>query len=274
VTGAAITDSFAANRVRTRIALSVAASAGRSRVARVHEEGSLRVRFPNPTGAALEGVIVNTAGGVAGGDRYDFDLSVGAGAAMAITTAAAEKVYRSLGPVSRLEVKLAAEAGASLAWLPQETILFDRASVERSIEVDLAEGSRAVIAESIVFGRTAMGEAVESGRIVDRWRVRFGGRLVYADTLRLEGAIARKLGLTAVARGGRAIATVLAAPGGEREVETVRSLAERFAGEVGISSWNGLCVARLCAPDSAVLRADMTMLLSALGTGVPRLWLN
>ncbi len=265
---------FAANRVRTHVAISVGAFAGRSRAARVHEEGALRVRFPNATGAALEGVIVNTAGGIAGGDRFSFDLSVGADANVMVTTAAAEKVYRSLGPVSEIDVRLSVAAGGRLVWLPQETILFDRARLERTIEVDLAEGAQTLIAESLVFGRAAMGEAVETGRVLDHWRVRRAGRLVYADTLRLDGAIARKLADPAVARGGAALATILIAPGREEQTTALRAACENLTGEAGVSAWNGICVARLCAPDGAGLRADMAVLLSALGTPLPRLWLN
>jgi urease accessory protein len=271
---AATDEVFAANRVRARIALAVEAQGGRTRAARLHEEGALRIRFPNATGDALEGVIVNTAGGIAGGDRHAFALSVGAGASALITTAAAEKVYRALGPAAEIAARFTVAAGGQLTWLPQETILFDRARLERTIEIDIEDGSRALIAESLMFGRAAMGEAVENGRVLDRWRVRRAGRLVYADTLRLDGAIARRLAETAVARGGAALATVLLAPGGDDDVAALRNAAESLTGEAGVSAWNGVCVARLCAPDGAGLRADMAVLLSALGMALPRIWLN
>ena len=78
----------------------------------------------------------------------------------------------------------------------------------------------------------------------------------------------------AVANGGVAIATVLIAPGGDAALEQVRALGETFSGEVGISAWNGLAVARLCAKDGATLRRDLITVLAALGTQVPRLWLQ
>ena len=91
---------FAGNRAIGRIAFSVAAGDGvQPRAERVHEAGALRVRFPNVNNrAALDAVIVNTAGGMTGGDRFDIGVAVGAGARLTVTTAAAEKVYRSLGP--------------------------------------------------------------------------------------------------------------------------------------------------------------------------------
>ena len=129
---------FAGNRAIGRIALSVAAGADGSRRRRVHEAGSLRVRFPNVARTdALDAVIVNTAGGMTGGDRFDIDVAVGAGARLTVTTAAAEKVYRSLGPDTRIGVKLGCRREArALAWLPQETILFDQVRLRRSIDVD------------------------------------------------------------------------------------------------------------------------------------------
>ena len=111
-----------------------------------------------------------------------------------VTTAAAEKIYRSPGPDADMEVALAVSAGGQLAWLPQETILFDRARLSRRIEVDLAEGASLIMAEAVVFGRAAMGETVREGRFADRWRVRRDGRLIFAESARLDGAIAETLG--------------------------------------------------------------------------------
>jgi urease accessory protein len=263
---------FAANRAAGRIALSVAAHGRVTRRREVYEDGPLRVRFPNAGERALEAVIVNTAGGIAGGDRHSLDIAVGDGAALAVTTAAAEKVYRALGPDAEIAVKLAVGAGAWLAWLPQKTILFDRARLMRRIEADLAVDASLLMAEAAVFGRSAMGEAVEQGAFTDRWRVRRDGRLVFAETVRLDGTIARMLSEPAVACGGVAIATVLAVPGNEAMVERVR--AQTFCGEVGVSAWNGLAVARLCAKDGEGLRRDLAAVIAAFGGTVPRLWLN
>ncbi|MCF8477506.1 MAG: urease accessory protein UreD [Pseudolabrys sp.] len=265
---------FAANRATGTIALGVAVGGGLTRRTRVHEDGSLRVRFPNASPAALEAVIVNTGGGMTGGDRFGIDMTVGEGASLIAGAAAAEKIYRSTGPDAEMDVRLTLAAGARLAWLPQETILFDRARLKRRIDIDLAEGASLVMAEAVVFGRAAMGEAMAEGHFIDRWRVKRDGKLIYADTARLDGAIAAQLGERAVTNGGIAIATVLVAPGGDEQLEQVRALSEQYAGEVGISAWNGIAVARLCAKDGAALRHDLIAVLAALGTTVPRLWLQ
>ncbi len=264
---------FAANRATGRIALTVNAVDGVSRRGRVHEHGSLRVRFPN--GPILEAVTVNSAGGVTGGDRFDFDISVGEGASLTMTTAAAEKVYRSLGPDTDISLTLAIGAGGTMRWLPQETILFDQARLSRRVEADIAAGGRLLLTEAVVFGRSAMGETVTQGKLVDRWRIRREGRLVFAETLRLDGAMSDQLAEPAIAGGGVALATVLMVPGEEAAVAAVRDLEDKFAGEVGISAWNGIAVARLCATDGARLRHDLMLVLSAVdGHALPRLWLN
>jgi len=272
----AASETFAGNRAIGRVAFTVAADSGESRRRTVHEAGSLRVRFPNAASkAALDAVIVNTAGGMAGGDRFGIDVAVGDGARLTVTTAAAEKVYRSLGPDTELDVKLDVGSGGALAWLPQETILFDQARLRRTIEVDLAPDANLILAEAMVFGRSAMGETVLQGHLFDRWRVRVGGALVFAETLRLAGAIAQLLARRAVAGEGVAIASVIKFPGDESGAAAVRDSEKDFAGEVGVSAWNGLLIARLVTPDGAALHRDLTCVLTALNAmPLPRLWLN
>jgi urease accessory protein len=264
---------FAANRALSRIAVTIEAGEGASRPKRVREEGSLRVRFPGAATDELEAVLLNTAGGIAGGDDLEIAFSAGPGTRLAVTGAAAEKLYRSLGPDARMRIKLEVARGATLGWLPQETILFDRARMNRSIDVDLAPDARLILAEAVVFGRSGMGETVENGRVLDRWRVRRDGHLLFADTMRLDGGIAEKLAMPACANGAVAIASVLIIPGDEALVHSVRE--QTFSGEVGISAWNGFALARLVAETGAKLRQDLFALLTLLRGGrLPRLWLN
>jgi urease accessory protein len=270
-----IANVFAANRAVGSVRFETLLSAGKTRRGDVHEAGSLRVRFPSPETRALSAVLVNTAGGVAGGDRFDMSINAGAGTALTLTTAAAEKVYRSHGPAATIDVSLRVQAGAALAWLPQETILFDRARLSRRIDIDLDEGASLLLAEVVVFGRAAMDERMSHGAYCDRWRLRRGGRLIFAETLRLEDDIGSKLAQRATADGGAAIATVLVVPGTEEVVERVRAAAATFTGEVGISAWNGFALARFCAKDAAGLRSDVMKVLAQIDAkALPRLWLN
>lgn len=265
---------FEANRARGSVKFDVHQLGGVTRRRDLHESGSLRVRFPSPEAEGLSAVFVNTAGGVAGGDRFEIEIAAGEGSRMAVTTAAAEKVYRADGPPAQLEISLQAAAGSHLAWLPQETILFDGARVRRRIDIDLADSASLLVCEIVVFGRTAMGERMHQGEFVDRWRLRREGKLVFAETVRLDGNIGAKLARSAMARGGGAIGTALIVPGDEALIERLREASESFAGEVGISAWNGFAMARFCAQDAARLRADMMTVLARTGAALPRLWLN
>ncbi len=266
---------FAANRAHGRIAFSTKAAGGKTRRDRVHEAGSLRVRCPGAAAAELEAVLVNTAGGIAGGDCFDLAMTAGAGARLIVTSAAAEKVYRALGPPAAIDLRLAVEDGGALTWLPHETILFDGARLRRCIDVDVGIGATILMAECVVFGRSAMGEVMRKGALIDCWRVRHGGRLVYAETARLDGDIAARLAAPAAGAGAVALATVLAVPGNDDMLAALRDCQERFAGEVAMSAWNGVAVVRLLAGDAAALRGDLAVVVSALrGAPLPRLWVN
>ena len=261
---------FAGNRAVGRIALTVAHDGSRSARTRIYEDGPLRVRFPRSD--ALEAVLINTAGGVAGGDRLSLDIDVGARAELTLTTAAAEKVYRALDEDASISINLTIQGGGKLRWLPQKTILFDNSCLKRDISIDVAGDGQLLFAEAIVFGRAAMGEHITQGRLIDRWRVRHAGELVFADTVRLDGAVADLLRHPAVAGGGVAVGTLLAMPADAHVLDRLRQLPLR--GEVGISAWNGFMLARLVARDGEVLRRDLTALLTGLGAPLPQLWLN
>src|SRR3954465_646875 len=110
---------FAANRARGSVSFDVHQVDGVTRPRTLHESGPLRVPFPSPEAEGLSGVFVNTAGGIAGGDRFDIEIATGEGSRLAVTTAAAEKIYRAQGPAAQLSIALKAAAGSHLAWLPQ-----------------------------------------------------------------------------------------------------------------------------------------------------------
>ena len=265
---------FAANRANGVAALEVALRAGATRRLRVGESGSLRLRFPSHAGPDLEAVAINTAGGIAGGDRFTFDVTVGEGASLTLTSASAEKVYRSLGDDAEVTVALNVGPRGRLSWLPRETILFDNARLARTIDVELAGDASLLLVESVMFGRRDMGETVRSGRISDRWRVRRAGRLVYAESLALDGDMTARLNRTAVASGGVATATLLVTPADDGFLDALRA-SEGLRGEMGASSFNGLTVARFVAPDGDSLRHDLTVALRLVLAGpLPRLWLN
>jgi urease accessory protein len=248
---------------------------GRDRLTTFFQSGAARIRLPRvAAGAPLEAVLLNTAGGITGGDRLRYEVDVAPGAHVTVTSQAAERVYRRFEGVAEVENRLAVAAGGSLAWLPQETILFDRSALSRRLAAEIGEGATLLAAESFVLGRAAMDETVRTAFVRDAWRIRRGGRLVFADALRLDGDPTAILAGPATGHGARAFATVvLVAPGAEARLEAARAALADAAGEAGASAWNGMLVARLVAPAGAALRHDLIRLIETLrGAAMPRVW--
>jgi urease accessory protein len=241
----------------------------------LHQAGAARVRFPRPVDAGPpEAVLLNTAGGLTGGDRIEVSVTLAAGASATVTTAAAEKIYRAREDEAAIRVKLALGGGAYLAWLPQPTILFDRARLDRSTEVELAGDARFLGVETLIFGRTAMGEDVRSGGCRDRWRVCRDGALVFADTFRADGAIAEILDHKATLAGARASAMLLyVAPDAAARLDEMRALLQESKSVAGASAWNGLMTVRALARDGRTLQRAIGPLAEALiGRPLPRVW--
>lgn len=255
--------------------------AGVTRLVTLYQAGSGKARLPRPpAGGPPVAVLLNTAGGLTGGDRFEIDISVGDGAAAIATTQTAERVYRRLAGCARVSTRLSVGRGARLSWLPQETIVFDDAGLDRSLDIELAEGARLVACEAIVLGRAAMGETVRRAELSDRWTVRIAGRLAFADRLRLVGDAAAILAGPATGGGARAFATaVVAGEGAAERLEAIRGhLADALRGggesvEGGASALDGVVVVRLLTADATRLRAVLARLLVAIEERpLPRVW--
>lgn len=261
---------------RVRLRVGPACPGGATRILDLAESGPSRLRFPRGSGA-LETVLVNTAGGVACGDTFAIDLALEPAADLVLTTTAAEKIYRSDGPVSHIANTLTLGAESHLAWLPQETILFDRARVRRRFEADLAEGAALLAVEVVAFGRAARGERIADGLFADSWRIRRNGRLAYADDFLLEGPISDLLARPAVGGGARACATILdVSPGAEARLEEVRTrLAEAASPgtHAAASAWNGHLAVRALGEAVGPLRGVIARFLAGYrGLPMPRVW--
>lgn len=245
-----------------------------SGIRRLAESGSARARLPNVPGGPPEAVLINTAGGIAGGDVFETEIAVAENAHLVVTNAAAEKVYRSEGATSAIRTGATLAPGARLDWVPQETILFDRSRLVRRLDVSLDASATAFLFEATVFGRAAHDEIVREGAYEDRWRVRRDERLVYADTFRLDGAIAEALARPTIANGNRALASLLyVAPDAEARIEEARGHLDGAASECGASAWNGMLLVRWLAPDIATLRADVVRFMNPFrGRPLPRVW--
>lgn len=270
---------FLSNRARGALAAGFRRIGARTEIVGPHETGGYRLRLPRTHGGPCEAVIVNTGGGMAGGDRASFAFAAEAHASVTLATTAAEKIYRGREAggdeaETRVDVALTLAAGATLDWLPQETILFDGARLTRSLSVDMAPDADLLMAEILVFGRLAMGEQIASGQFKDRWRIRRGGRLAFAEDLALGGNVAGLLDRPALGSGARASATVLlVSPRAEALVEDARAAIAEPEVTAGVSGWNGLLVIRAISPSPERLRAAIVSLLQSLrGRALPRLW--
>ncbi|MGH1419072.1 MAG: urease accessory protein UreD [Hyphomicrobiaceae bacterium] len=238
-----------------------------------HEYGGYRVRIPRSYDGA-EAVIINTAGGMASGDRANYAVQVGDGASATVTTQAAERIYRSLGPETRIATQLTANAQSMLCWLPQESILFSDAHLARKIDADVHATGRLLIAECFTFGRTAMGEKVTAGCFNDQWRIKRAGKLIYADAVNIHGSINEILAHPAVAAGYNSVATVLyVAPDAEDRLNGVRQVLAGAQTQAAASAWDGILSVRLLGHGTAPLRRDLAGVSEYLSSRpMPRVW--
>ena len=270
---ASLPDLPALQRARGCARIAVRAEAGRTRLARLFQDGCGKIRLPKDARATgLEAVLINTAGGVTGGDRLEWDAEAGDGARLTLTTQACEKIYRARDGVAEVRTILTLGEDARLDWLPQETILFDGGALRRSLEADLAPGARLLAAEAVVLGRTAMDETVRAGALSDRWRIRREGRLVFADDLRLDGPIADLAAKAPLLAGARAFASLLlVADDAARFLAPLRATLGPLG---GASAFDGKLFARVVASDGFELRRVLMPALAVLRDGepLPRVW--
>lgn len=238
----------------------------RSGIAVMRESGAAKCRLPR---GSSEAILINTSGGLAGGDQSEINAEVGTGATLTLTSQAAERVYRTLGPAARVRVLLTVGARASLLWVPQECILFQGSALDRTLDVDLAAGATVFVVEPMVFGRHAMGEQVDRVAVTDRWSIRQGGRLVHAEAFRVGPDFPHSA--ATFANNHATACVVLISPQAEALLDRVRAV---LGSQDGASAWNGKLVARVLAPDGYHLRKTLVQVISAcVGRDrLPRCW--
>lgn len=249
---------------------------GRTRLDTLFQEGCGKIRLPNTHSHSLEAVLINTAGGITGGDHLQWGAEVAAGGHMVLTTQACERSYRSTGDFAHVETRLQVGAGAHLDWLPQETILFAASKLDRTLEADLDEGATLTAIESVLLGRDAMGEDAADALLNDNWRIRRNGRLIHAEATRI-AADPRERASQSLLASNRAFATVLHVASTAERAEAlcvcVRELLPPGA-TIAASANGERLVIRAMAPTGLALRRLIVPVLIALsGAGnLPRLW--
>jgi len=246
---------------------------GATHLAGLRQSGCMKCILPQVFRPDAEAVLVNTAGGVTGGDVLSVRARVGADSHLSMTTQAAERIYRTAdGTNGRISTQIEVAQGARLNWLPQETILFDQSRLRRDLEINLAADARLLLCETLVFGRAAMGEQVQDLFLDDRIRVTREGAPLYLDGIRFDGDVGAQLGRDAITGGAAALATlVFAAPEAETLLPQVRALLPETAGASLRSP--ELLVLRAVAGDSLDLRRYMIPVLEKLsGQSLPAVW--
>lgn len=240
----------------------------------LHQQGSLKLLFPQSRDGALTGVILNTAGGITGGDRFQVTAHAGDGCDLTLTTQAAERAYRAQPEeTGKVQTRLSAAPGARLDWLPQETILYDGSALQRSLRIDVHGDARVLVVEPVVLGRAAMGEILHDLAFRDRIDFSRDGELLFSDRSTLSGSAVVQLSGPATGGGcGAMVAVLFAAPDAERFLAPARALLPRTGGVSMIR--DGVLFARLLAPDGFLLRQALLPLINLLRPApLPRTWM-
>ncbi len=263
-------------RARGKAHVSARVRDGQSVLQDLHQSGSMRVLFPRPSSPPTA-MLLNTAGGVTGGDRFDVSVAATAQAHLTVTTQAAERAYRAMpGQTGHLTNKINVEDGAKLHWLPQETILFNGSALHRRLDVDIQGTAEALIVEPLVFGRPAHGETLTDARFTETVRLRQNGRVTYADGIDLSGDIAAQMTHAARGDSAGAMATlILASPRAEAAVPVLRDHIAQISGICAGASLlaENLCVLRALAHDSFELRRLLLPVLDEMTGGtLPICW--
>ena len=241
---------------------------GRSGLVDLRQSGSAKAMLPRTDDPHSEVVFLNTAGGVTGGDRLSYALTLAAGTRATGATQTAERAYRTSGGTGSITTRIAVGPGARLDWLPQEAILFEGSATRRETMIDLAADATILMADAIVLGRGAMGEVVGRARLDDVRTVRRDGKIAHQEHLALTPeAIADPDALA----GARAMATLaMVGPGVGDALAALRAVLPDFA---AASAWDGRLVARFLSRDPAALRRALIRAIVVLRGGpVPRVW--
>ena len=241
----------------------------------LYQSGCAKLMLPKTYGNMTEAVLLNTAGGITGGDKLDVSIQADS-SELVVTTQTAERVYRSSTAPAKIDVKLNAKQAATLHWLPQETIIFDRAELDRTIHLDMSKDSKCLLAETIVMGREAMGEDISDCHFTDNWRLYREGQLFHAESLRLVGEVTEIMASLAGGNRSRLLSVILyAGCDAEQVAQELVSVVESCQSNCAISSWDDRLVIRLMSPHPLSARADINRLLRALrGQPLPRVWQN
>jgi urease accessory protein len=238
------------------------------------QAGSAKAMLPRITAGLPEIAFLNTSGGLASGDRLRFAVDLRADTRALATTQTAERAYRATDAPARAQVALTVGDGGWLDWLPQETILYDNAKLERDTQVDLTGNAGCMLLEILVLGRLAMGETISHLHLRDRRIVRRDGRVIHHDALALDDAALPRLTDPAMLNGARVMASMaVIAPDAADLLPRARAVLDETGVTATASAMSGRLCLRLLSHDNWPLRRQVNRLLGALRPDpLPRIW--
>lgn len=270
---------------QAQLELSFARDGAHTRLRDRRHSGPLRVQRPfYPEGAGVCHVyVLHPPGGVVAGDLIELSVTVEPGAHALVTTPAATKLYRSGGASARQLQTLRVAAGATLEWLPQETIAFDGAQVELATHVELEPGARYLGWEVLCLGRPAAQERFARGTLCSALELSRAGQLHYTERGVYSGGSAVLTEPWGLA-GQPVVATLLCVdPGVSACLAAARELTALIAApaRAAVSCWDDLLIARYLGPSVEQARSLFSALWSQLrgqlqqrAVSAPRIWLT
>lgn len=247
----------------------------------LYQQGSARIRFPHAGPDALQAVLLNTAGGLTGDDHMHWEVEAGDHSTLITTTAACEKVYRTHGPAAQQMTHAKAGVNAQLFWLPQETIVFNGAALNRQLTAQIDTTAQALFVESLILGRQAMNETIEALHIHDQWRLYRGDKLLHAEELKLSFDDNFDAQKTGILHHHSAITTIvfvspLSSEALNHKADTLRSLIPTSTHDVlaAVSVMEHRIVMRMLSIDSFQMRKILIPCVEFLSDGapVPTVW--
>ena len=242
---------------------------------RFYQSGSAKVFYPKSPQEIKELVLVNTAGGLTSGDNFFYNIDIINKSKIFVTTQTAERVYKGINDNAEIKVTLSVDYTSDLFWIPQELILFNNCNLIRKIEVNLKSNSNFLLAESTIFGRTAMGEFLEKGFFKDNWKIYLNEKLIHAEALSLTGNIKDKLSSIASTDNGVAICNIFIS--GKKFLSKEDLLIKTLKNsEIILSShskWNDKMLIRIISKDAFELKLIKKKLISYLSDkNLPKVW--
>ena len=231
-------------------------------VARDHH-GPLLVQKPlYPEGYEVcHAVIIHPPGGIVSGDQLAIAVQAEPSAHAQMTTPGAAKWYRSNGRTAKQTINIEVKRNARVEWVPQETIFFNHAQVEIDHQVSLEDDATYVGCEILCFGRTASGEAFESGKIKQRTSIRRNSKLIWLEQISLQGNSTGMKG--SLTLGGKTVCATLIMVGKTISPSVRDSLREEIENlvhdpdQVGVSQLKSVVVVRYLGNSSEVAKRIM-----------------